>query len=252
MSIKVIIANNNDILYSNLSNFMLQNESIVEIIKVPQNKLNSLIYQFKSKDKLIVLDSNISISFCSNIIKNAIHQIGKKENIIILVIDSRNLMNAVSQDKNQSLFKLHNNTFNALFDILDIISNAIKETFDLEKEIDNILWGLGFTSYYKGTIYLKDSIFMVFNNKELLQDVNFLIENVAEKNNAINKNVVRSIMDKTINNVLDLLDTTIVFEVFGDLYDGRKISLKYFLDLCIHYLEKKKYCCLNEKRTTYL
>ena len=146
MSIKVIIANNNDILYSNLSNFMLQNESIVEIIKVPQNKLNSLIYQFKSKDKLIVLDSNISISFCSNIIKNAIHQIGKKENIIILVIDSRNLMNAVSQDKNQSLFKLHNNTFNALFDILDIISNAIKETFDLEKEIDNILWRLGFSS----------------------------------------------------------------------------------------------------------
>ena len=251
MGIKVIIANNNDILYSNLSNYMLQYESIVEIIKVPEDKLNSLIYRFKPKDKLIVIDSNISISFCSNIIKNAINQIGKQKNIIILVIDSQNLINVVNQDKSNGLFKTHHNTVNALFDIIDIVSNAMKETFELEKEIDNILWKLGFTSYYKGTIYLKDSILMVYNNRELLQDINLLVKNVTEKNNAINKDVVRSVMDKTINSVLDLLDTSLVFEVFGDFYDGRKISLKYFLDLCIHYLEEKKYCCLNEKRTTY-
>ena len=190
MGIKVIIANNNDILYSNLSSYMLQYESIVEIIKVPEDKLNSLIYRFKPKDKLIVIDSNISISFCSNIIKNAINQIGKQKNIIILVIDSQNLINVVNQDKSNGLFKTHHNTVNALFDIIDIVSNAMKETFELEKEIDNILWKLGFTSYYKGTIYLKDSILMVYNNRELLQDINLLVKNVTEKNNAINKDVV--------------------------------------------------------------
>ena len=38
MNVKVIIANNNDILYSNLSNLVLQHESKIEIIKVPLDK----------------------------------------------------------------------------------------------------------------------------------------------------------------------------------------------------------------------
>lgn len=92
----------------------------------------------------------------------------------------------------------------------------------------------------------------VAHNRDLLQDVNLLIKNVTEKNNASNKDVVRSVMDKTINSVLDFIDNTVIYDVFGDFYDGRKISLKYFLDLCIHYLEEKKYCCLNEKKTTHL
>lgn len=39
MSIKVIIANNNDILFNSLSNIALQNESKIEIINVPIDKL---------------------------------------------------------------------------------------------------------------------------------------------------------------------------------------------------------------------
>ena len=51
--------------------------------------------------------------------------------------------------------------------------------------------------------------------------------------------------------VLDLIDNSVIYNIFGDFYDGRKISLKYFIDLCIHYLNEKNYCCLNEKRTTH-
>lgn len=251
MGIKVIIANNNDILYSNLSSYMLQHESIVEIIKVPEDKLVSLIYQFKPKNKLIVIDSNISISFCSNIIKNAINQIDKQKNIIILVIDSQNLINVVNQKKKQTFFKKNYSTIISILDIINIVSEAMKETFELEKEVDNILWGLGFTSYFKGATYLKDAILMVYNDKELLKDVNFLVEKIAEKNNVYNKSIVRSVMDKTLNSVLDLVDNSVIYNVFGNFYDGRKISLKYFIDLCIHYLEEKNYCCLNEKRITH-
>ena len=50
MSIKVIIANNNDILFNSLSNIALQNESKIEIINVPVDKVNSLLYQIKSKE----------------------------------------------------------------------------------------------------------------------------------------------------------------------------------------------------------
>ena len=60
-------------------------------------------------------------------------------------------------------------------------------------------------------------------------------------------------MDKTINSVLDFIDKTVIYDVFENFYDGRKITLKYFLDLCVHYLKEKKNCCLlNEKRTTHL
>ena len=43
MSIKVIIANNNDILFNSLSNIALQNESKIEIVNVPIDKLNNFI-----------------------------------------------------------------------------------------------------------------------------------------------------------------------------------------------------------------
>ena len=152
MSIKIIIANNNDILFNNLSNIALENESKIEIINVPTDKLDNLIYQIKPRENLIVLDSITSVSFCINLLKNAINRV-IKGNIIILVIDSKHI---------------------------------------------------------KG----------------------------------INCKGVRSAMDKSLNNMLDNTDIKIFYEIFED-YDGRKISLKYFIDLCIRFLEKQRYCCLE-------
>lgn len=253
MNIKIIVANN-DILYSNLSNTILENkskiESKIEIIKISENKLNSFIYKNKVKDNFIIIDTLTSISFCINIIKNIINKIDNK-NIIILVVDSRKIIEFLNQNDNQIVFRKHTKNIISLLDILNIVSDSIRETFDLEKEIDNILWKLGFASYFKGTIYLKDAIMMSFYNKTLLYDVNSLIQNIAQKHNIFNITIVRSIMDKTLNNILDLVDTTIIYNIFGDFYDGRKISLKYFINLCVYYLEEKNFYSLNKKRTTH-
>ena len=43
--IKVIIANNNDILYNSLSNMALKNDLNIEITNVPMDRLNSFICQ---------------------------------------------------------------------------------------------------------------------------------------------------------------------------------------------------------------
>ena len=51
-------------------------------------------------------------------------------------------------------------------------------------------------------------------------------------------------MDKSLNTMLDNTDIKIIYDIFED-YDGRKISLKYFIDLCIRYLEEQRYCCLE-------
>ena len=121
----------------------------------------------------------------------------------------------------------------------------MKDTLEIEKKINTILWKLGFATYFKGTIYLKDAILLAYNDNELLQDVNVLIEKVSEKNHVENNKVVRSAMDKSLNNVLDYLHTDVLYNVFGEYYDGRKVSVKYFIDLCIRYLEKERYCCLD-------
>ena len=51
--------------------------------------------------------------------------------------------------------------------------------------------------------------------------------------------------------MLDNTDKQIIYEIFEDDYDGRKISLKYFIDLCIRFLEKQRHCCLESKKRNY-
>ena len=243
MSIKIIITNNNDILYNSLSNVALQNESKIEITNVPMDKLDYLICRIKPKDNVIIMDSITSVSFCNNVLRNAINHIDKG-NIIILVIDSSKIANFIHQEKHQGLFKRQNTIF-PLLDVVNIVSSSLKDSMEIEKNIDDILWKLGFTSYFKGSIYIKDAILMTYNDRQLLQDFNILIKNVSVKNNVSNEKIVRSAMDKTLNNVLDCVDINVIYNIFGDNYDGRKISLKYFIDLFIRYLDEKRYCCLD-------
>lgn len=110
MSIKVIIANNNDILFNSLSNIALQNESKIEIINVPVDKVNSLLYQIKSKENLIVLDSITSVTFCTNMLKNTITRVDKK-NVIILVIDSKHITNIINREKSIGVLERNKTIF---------------------------------------------------------------------------------------------------------------------------------------------
>ena len=241
--IKVIIANNNDILYNSLSNITLKNKGKIEVINVPKDRLKNFICRIKPREQLIILDSNTSVAFCNNILKNMMNRMDKA-NIIILVIDSKTVTNIINQEKTHLFFRKEQSNFSVL-EVINIISNTMKDTLEIEKKIDTILWKLGFATYFKGTIYLKDAILLAYNDNNLLQDVNVLIEKVSEKNNVKNNKVVRSAMDKSLNNVLDYLHTDVLYNVFGEYYDGRKVSVKYFIDLCIRYLEKQRYCCLD-------
>lgn len=205
--------------------------------------MNSFICQIKTKEKVIILDSLTSVTFCINILKNTINRIGK-ENIIILVADSNNISNVINQKHHYHFLKKKTTDF-SLLDVIGIISDSLKNTIELERTTDDILWKLGFTSYFKGTTYLKDAILLAYNDRDLLKNSSLLIKKVSEKNNILNDSAVRSDMDKSLNNMLNYIDSKIIYDIFQDDYDGRKISLKYFIDLCVRYLEKQKYLCLK-------
>ena len=242
--IKIIIANDNDIIfYNSLSNLLLQNGLNIELAKVPQNKLDKLICKFKAKDKLIILDSNTSIIFTQNILKNAIEKVDtKKVNIIILVVDSDSISN-IKYKYHHHIFKNTNHT--KIFDIVKLVSDSLNDCLQIEKTIDDILWQLGFTYYFKGTIYLRDAILFAYNEQKLLLDTKALVKKVAKKHKLKNDKVVRSNMDRSLNNMLKYIDKEKLFSIFGNNYDGRIISLKYFIDLCIRYLKEQRYCCLE-------
>ena len=133
MSIKVIIANNNDILYNSLSNIALQNESKIEIINVPADKINDLIIQVKPKENVIILDSTTSVSFCTNILKNTITRVDKG-NIIILVIDSKNIINIINPENHHWLFRKKQSNF-SLLDAINLVADSLKDTLEIEKKL---------------------------------------------------------------------------------------------------------------------
>ena len=187
--IKVILTQNNDILYNSLSEIALNYERKIELINVLPDKLTKTICQLKTKENVIILDSNTSVAFCKNILKNAI-EIGRA-NIIILVIDSSNISSIINHEKHHSFFQ-RKPSKNSIMNIINLITKSLNDTLEIEK------------------------------------------------NNISNDALVRSDMDKALNNVLDLVDQQIIYDIFGTDYDGRKISLRYFIDLCIRYLNNKK------------
>ena len=176
--IKIIITNDNDIFYNSLSNILLQNELNIELMKVPQNKLEKLICKIKLKDNIIILDSNTSIIFLQNILKNAIENVdAKKVNIIILVIDSNSISNIKYENRHHFFRK---RSITNLLDIVKLVSESLNDCLEIEKSVDEILKRLGFTYYFKGTIYLRDAILLAYNEQGLLFDTKTLVKKVAK------------------------------------------------------------------------
>ena len=52
-------------------------------------------------------------------------------------------------------------------------------------------------------------------------------------------------MDRALNSMLNYITKDKIYDIFKENYDGRIISLKYFIDLCIRYLDDQRYCCLE-------
>lgn len=248
MSIKIIIANNSDILYNSLSNIALQIEEKIEVVYIPKNKLEALICDIKKKENLIVLDSINSVTFHKNVLKNVMKHVSKM-NIIILVVNSKDISNII-KNKKISFFKKKKSIF-SLLNIVNLVSESLIETLDIESNIEKILWEIGLSSYFKGTTYLKDAISFAYIDNSLLFNIQDLMKKVAQKNYVLDYTLVRSLIDKSLNNALNLLDINTLYNIFGDDYDGRKISLKYFIELCIRYIDKKNnYYFKYKKRNT--
>ena len=212
--IKILIACDNDnTLFSKL-NKMDQ----IEIIKLDKN-IKIIIEDYKKNNPpdMLILDKNILTD--KKIVKK-IYQLSSNKNLIISVTNSRTYL---CFDK-----------FSLLLDLIKILENLTDTT--LENSIYDMLWHLRFNLYSKGTIYLKDAIIIAYYNNILLYDTNKLIKQVAQKYNLDEKNI-RNNIDNSLNRAFTYENLKYDIEFFKGYYDGRKISLKYFISLAVHYIQ---------------
>lgn len=213
--IKIIIACDNDkILLSKLKNI-----AQIELIYVKIN-VEKIIKSFKQNSPdMLILDFDKKILTKEKIIEK-ISKLSLNKRLIISVTDSRTYL---CFDQTYLLLKL----IKILEDFTDV---------SLENAIHDMLWKLHFNLYSKGTIYLKEAIIVAYYNRQLLLDTKKLINEIAQKHNSNSKNI-RNNIDNALNLAFKYENLQYDIDFFNGYYDGRKISLKYFISLAVHYIE---------------
>lgn len=211
--IKIIIAcDDNDVLLNKL-----MNTTKLELIHVQKNK-NIIIKCLEQLPDMLIIDAKLKHA---KFIKT-LEKIYRKNNKNIIITVTKNQIYVC-------------------FDKFDILLDLIKVLEDFNDSIkailDDMLWKLHFNLYSKGTTYLRTAILLAYQDNSLLFDTNKLIKNTANLYNLNEKNV-RNNIDNALNLAFKLDDIKYNIDFFNGFYDGRKISLKYFISLSVHYIDK--------------
>lgn len=213
--IKIIIACDNDKIL--LSKF--KNIAQIELINVEIN-VEKIIKSFKQNSPdMLILDFDKKVSTKEKIIEK-ISKLSLNKKLIISATNSRTYL---CFDQTYLLLKL-----------IKVLENFTDSS--LENSVYDMLWKLHFNLYSKGTIYLKEAIIIASYNHSLLFDTNKLIKQVAQKHNTFPKNI-RNNIDNSLNLAFKYENLQYDIDFFKGYYDGRKISLKYFISLSVHYIE---------------
>lgn len=217
--IKILVACDNDNLFNKL------NSSIFEVTNVKTNK-KSIFQSCKHllPDMLIVDLNNKALKYFKIIDKLNEPNINK----YIIISEVRNRV-YICFSQPYICFRLIRH--------IESFDDAIEKNM-LEKIVIDMLLQLHFNLYSKGTWYLKDCIYLAYNNATLLFDTNELISQVAILHNEDKKNI-RNNIDNALNLAFKYENLQYDIDFFNGIYDGRKMSLKYFMVLAIHYINIK-------------
>ena len=214
--IKILVACDNDNLFNELNN------TIFKVTNVKTNEKNIVqICKNLSPDMLIIDFNNNPVKYFKIIEKLK----GLNINKYIIISET--------QKRVYICFKQPYICFRLIRHIESFNDSTEKNM--LEKIVIDMLSNLHFNLYSKGTWYLKDCIYLAYYNKTLLFDTNSLISQVATLHNENNKNI-RNNIDNALNLAFDYENLQYDIDFFNGLYDGRKISLKYFMILAIKYI----------------
>ena len=125
---------------------------------------------------------------------------------------------------------------NTLFNVIREIKSD-SEFDDINKTIDELLNKLKFDSCHKGTVLIKEGIYIAYTQPMICNRIDDLINILAYRFNYSSTKSARSTMDKCIGQMLKQhRDYKIFCDTFKDFY-GYSLSVKYLINYCVKYLE---------------
>lgn len=107
-----------------------------------------------------------------------------------------------------------------------------------EKILDEFLWKLRFNVYTKGTEYFKTSILICLVEESYLNDISSLILQLSYIFNT-NPHNIRNSIDNSLNTAFKFEYLQYDIEFFEGYYDGRKVSIKYLINLFVTFIKLK-------------
>lgn len=214
--VKIVIACDND----NLLN-ILENNTQIETIQVEKKETEIIKICKNNFPDMLILDFNDNGLKTEKIIKK-IYELDFNKSLVISATNSRTYI-----------------CFDKIYLLLDLIKlfEDFKNT-TLEEKILDMLWLLRFNLYSKGTVYLSEAIALAYYENSYLYDTNELLQKIAKLHNLDEKNI-RNNIDNALS--LAFKDENLKYDIdfFNGYYDGRKVSLKYFITLAVHYISIK-------------
>lgn len=108
---------------------------------------------------------------------------------------------------------------------------------ELARYIEDLFWKLDFNQTSHGTFYLKRAIAIAFYDQSLIYDNKKLNELLSKEQNLSPKEI-RGTIDNALNSMYSPSKKETLYKVFQSDYDNRKPSTKYFIAICVNYLNK--------------
>lgn len=106
---------------------------------------------------------------------------------------------------------------------------------ELAQAFSTIFEKLKFKSLSNGTRYLKRAIILAYTDQDLLYKNKKLIELIS-KENKIKPKTIRNAIERSIDDMYNFTPLSALKEVFGESYEGEKLSVKNFIALCVNQL----------------
>lgn len=112
----------------------------------------------------------------------------------------------------------------------------MENNIEIEQKLNILFLKLGFNLYTKGTLYLKRAVILAFENNNLLYNYDNLL-NLIRLSFNISSHSINTAISYSINTMFAYYGEEKLENIFGDLYDYRKPSSKYFISLCVEWLK---------------
>ena len=106
---------------------------------------------------------------------------------------------------------------------------------ELAQAFSTIFEKLKFKPLSNGTRYLKRAIILAYTDQDLLYKNKKLIELIS-KEKMIKPKTMRNAIERSIDDMYNFTPLSALKEVFGESYEGEKLSVKKFIALCVNQL----------------